>query len=71
MFFSISAVLRSERFSPWDKIKGTNIIIKPKMIKTKINKVAIVATIWLNFKRLLKKSKIGFPINVSMNDTTR
>lgn len=41
------------------------------MINMKINNVAIVATIWLNFNRFLKKSKMGFPINVSMNDTTR
>ena len=40
------------------------------MISMKINKVAIVAKTWLNFNRFLKKSKIGFPINVSIKDTT-
>ena len=45
--------------------------MKPAITRTKIERVAIVAKVCLNFSLLLKKSRIGFPISVSIKATTR
>jgi hypothetical protein len=69
IFFSIVAVDNKERFCPCANIRGTNIIIKPKIIKIKISTIPTVAERWLNFSRFFeKKSKIGFPISVSIKE---
>ena len=56
---------------PWSKINGINNMINPAIIKRKNNKVINVANKWLNFNLRFKKSKMGFPISVKINDTTK
>ena len=69
--FSIAVVFKRDKFSPWANTSGINMDINPKMSKTKMINVAMVAKIWLNLSFLLKKSKIGFPIKVKIKATTK
>ena len=71
MLFSNETVSKTERFFPCETIKGTNIIINPNKIETRINKVNITAKVFLNFNLFFKNVTNGLAIKVKISDITK
>ena len=61
-------ISNNERFSPCDKIRGTNNKIKQMMSKRKKSKVVITAKVFPNFNLFFRNWTKGLAINEKTTD---